>query len=132
MEEILTLILESEMWGRILPSALAIFAGTQFVKITARVVDFLPVAGPHILRLVAGALAYPLTRLVMEIDGNVVSHWALPLPHMLIAWGLAHVLAERGMAILYWWKPDLARLFNADRRKTKADLPEHEERRKRK
>lgn len=131
MDEILTRIVESEMWVRVIPATFALFALTQTLKNIFRLDDRLPGLGPISLRLFVTASPYPLTWAVMVADGNVISHWAVPLPYALVSGYLAHALGEYGMRILYVVRPKWARALNADRRTVKTELPPHEERRKR-
>ena len=131
MDEILTRIVESEMWVRVIPATFALFALTQTLKNIFRLDDRLPGLGPISLRLFVTASAYPLTWAVMVADGNVISHWSVPLPYALVSGYLAHVLGEYGMRILYAVKPTWARALNSDRRTSKTELLPHEERRKR-
>lgn len=103
-----------ELWGWIIPAALAVFFLTQAVKFIFKTNASLPGLGPTLLRAVAVLSAYPITVAMLELSNDVISHWFIPVPIALIAWGLAHLLAEHGMSVLYWWKPSLARRINAD------------------
>ena len=102
------------LWGWIIPAALATFFVTQAVKYIFKTNTSLPGLGPTLLRAVAVLSAYPITVAMLEMSNDVISHWFIPVPIALIAWGLAHSLAEYGMSVIYWWKPALARRINAD------------------
>ncbi len=130
MSEILSAILASELWEFVFPAALAIFAFSQVLKIIFRINTALPGLGPLTMRLVAALSSYPLTWAIMAANNDAISHWAIPVPHALIAWLFAHGISEYGMAGLREMFPKVYRIFNADRRVASTELPPHEERRK--
>ena len=89
-------------------TALLVFILVQAVKLTFKTRDNLPTLGPSALRLLALASAFPLAYMLSPLPG-----WRVALPVALVAWGLAHLTAEKGMAALAEFYPRVYRVLNA-------------------
>lgn len=91
--EALSAIAGSELWGRIFFATISIFSVTEALKFVLSLHKKTK-PSPAVVRLFAGFAAYPLTLATMLADGNILTHWIIPVPHALIAWLLAHYMAE--------------------------------------
>ncbi len=89
-------------------TALVVFVLTQAIKLTFKTRDNLPTLGPRALRLLALASAFPLAYMMSPLPG-----WRVVLPVALVAWGIAHLIAEKGMAALAEFYPRIFRVLNA-------------------
>ena len=89
-------------------TALLVFILVQAVKLTFKTRDNLPTLGPSALRLLALASAFPLAYMLSPLP-----EWRVALPVALVAWGLAHLTAEKGMAALAEFYPRVFRVLNA-------------------
>lgn len=89
-------------------TALVVFVLVQAVKLTCKTRNNLPTLGPAALRLLALASAFPLAYMLSPLSG-----WRVVLPVALVAWGLAHLTAEKGMAALAEFYPRVFRVLNA-------------------
>jgi len=127
-QDYLLALFPPEKLGFILLIALAVFAFTQVLKVVFRNSEKLPTLGQTALRLVAVASAFPLAYAIWP-----VREWLAVAPIALVAWGLAHVTSEYGMAALCEFFPRIYRVLNGDRRKPERKgtiPPETPERRK--
>ena len=89
-------------------TALLVFILVQAVKLTFKTRNNLPTLGPRALRLLALASAFPLAYMLSPLPG-----WRVVLPVALVAWGIAHLTAEKGMAVLAEFYPRVFRVLNA-------------------
>ena len=106
-----------EKLGFILLIALAVFALTQAIKVIFRVSQKLPTLTQVALRLVAVGSAFPLAYGVWP-----VKDLAAIAPIALISWGLAHLTAEKGMAVLKEFAPRWYRVLNAEPENRREDV----------
>lgn len=97
-----------EKIGLIVMIAAAVFALTQVIKVVFRG-RRLPTLGPTSLRLIATISAFPITMGVWPVQhpGSIAAV-------ALIAWGIAHLIAEKGMAFLQEFFPRVYRVLNAE------------------
>ena len=107
-----------EKLGFILLIALAVFALTQTFKWVFRKTDRLPELNQTVLRLLAVASAFPLTYGIWPVQGG----WLSITPIALIAFGLAHLIAEYGMAALKEFAPRWYRVLNAEPENRREDV----------
>ena len=98
-------------------TALVVFVLVQVVKLTFKTRDNLPTLGPAALRLLALASAFPLAYMLSPLPG-----WRVVLPVALVAWFLAHLTAEYGMAALKEFTPRWYRVLNAEPENRREDV----------
>ena len=98
-------------------TALVVFVLVQAVKLTFKTRNNLPTLGPRALRALALASAFPLAYTMSPLQG-----WRVILPVALISWGLAHLTAEKGMAMLAEFYPRVFRALNASPNRRHEDV----------
>ena len=111
ISEAASAIIGSELWGRVFFAAVAIFAATQAFKFIFNIHKRIPKLCVVTIRMFAGVVAYPLTFAIMIADGNILTHWAIPIPHAVVAWMLAHYLSDYFMPFLKEFFPRVHRVF---------------------
>lgn len=97
-----------EKIGLIVMIAAAVFALTQVIKVLFRD-RRLPTLGPTPLRLVAMLSAYPITMGIWPVQ-----HPSSVVAVALISWGIAHLISEKGMALMGEFLPRVYRALNAE------------------
>ena len=90
-------IAQSELWLRLVPATVLIFASTQLFKWLAPLELLSPRVSDYVVRAFLVVTAYPLTRLTM-IDSELTD-WVIALPHAILACTVSLAIFKFAMPI---------------------------------